>query len=56
MLASMPSELQKQHEAMDSYTIVFHIRELYGEQAISKRFEVSKLLFCSKMAHGTSPV
>ena len=56
MLAYMTSELQKQHEAMDFYTIVFHMRELFGEQAISKRFEVSKLLFCSKMAHGTSPV
>ncbi|XP_074557545.1 uncharacterized protein LOC141813477 [Curcuma longa] len=32
MLASMSPDLQKQHEHMDAYTIVFHLRELFDEQ------------------------
>ncbi|XP_042415804.1 RNA polymerase II C-terminal domain phosphatase-like 2 isoform X1 [Zingiber officinale] len=56
MLASMSPELQKQHEHMDAYTIVYHLRELFDEQARIERFEVSKLLFGSKMQEGSSAV
>ena len=39
-----------------AYSTVYHIRELFDQQARFERFEVFKLLFCSKMAEGTSPV
>ena len=41
---------------MDAYTIVFHLKEMFDDQARSERFEVSKLLFRSKITEGTSPV
>ena len=56
MLASMSSGLQKQHEAMTTYDIVAHLKELFHEQARSERFEVSKMLFRSRMQEGTSLV
>ena len=54
MLASMNSELQKQHEHMDAHTIILHLRELFDEQARTERYEISKQLFRSKMMEGTS--
>ena len=56
MLASMSPGLQKQHEAMTTYDIAAHLKELFHEQARSERFEVSKMLFRSKMQEGTSPI
>ena len=56
ILASMSPELQKQHEAMIAHAIIVHLKELFHEQARSERFEVSKLLFFSKMQERTSPV
>ena len=56
MFASMSLGLQKQHEAMTAYDIVTHLKELFHEQARSERFEVSKMLFHSRMQEGTSPV
>ena len=41
---------------MTTHNIVVHLKELFYEQARSKRFEISKLLFLSKMQEGTSPV
>ena len=38
---------------MTAHAIVFHLKELFHEQARSERFEVSKLLFCSKIQEGT---
>ena len=52
MLASMSPELQKQHEAMTAYDIVVQLKKLFHEQARSKRFEISKLLFSLKDARG----
>ena len=49
MLASMSLGLQKQHEAMTAYDIVAHLKELFHEQVRSERFEVSKMLFRSRM-------
>ena len=56
MLTSMSPGIQKQHEAMIAYDIVTHLKELFHEQARSERFEVSKMLFRSRMQEGTSPV
>ena len=39
---------------MKTHAIVVHLKELFYEQARSKRFEISKLLFLSKMQEGTS--
>ncbi|XP_074576214.1 uncharacterized protein LOC141832650 [Curcuma longa] len=50
----MSPDLQKQHEHMDAYTIIYHLHELFDEQARSKRFKVSKLLFRSRMQEGTT--
>ena len=41
---------------MTAYDIVAHLKELFHEQARSGRFEVSKILFRSRMQEGTSPV
>ena len=49
-------ELHKQHKALIVHTIVVHIKELFHEEVRSKRFEVSKMLFRSKMEEGTSLV
>ena len=54
MLAYMSPKLQKQHEAMIAHAIVVILKDLFHEQVRSKRFEVSKLLFRSKMQEGTS--
>ncbi|KAG6499008.1 hypothetical protein ZIOFF_038764 [Zingiber officinale] len=48
MLASMSPELQKQHDHMDAY-----LYEQFDEQARFEQFEVTKLLFCSKMQEGS---
>ena len=56
MLASMSPELQKQHEAMTVFDIVVHLKELFPEQARSERFQVSKMIFRSRMQEGTSLV
>ena len=56
MLESMSPGLQKQHEAMTAYDIVVHLKELFHKQARSERFEVSKMLFRSRIQDGTSPV
>ena len=56
MLASMSPWLQKQHEAMTTYDIVAHLKELLHEQVRSERFKVSKMIFFSRMQEGTSPV
>ena len=55
MLATMNSELQKQHENMDAYDMVVHLKKLYQGQARQERFDSSKALFQCKMAEG-SPV
>ena len=49
MLTSMSPVLQKQHEALIAHAIVIHMKKLFHEQARSKRFEVSKTLFPSRM-------
>ena len=48
MLATMNSELQKQHEEMVAFDMIEHLKELYQEQARHERFETSKALFGCK--------
>ena len=50
------SRALEQHEATTTYDIVAHLKELFHEQVRSERFEVSKMLFRSRMQEGTSPV
>ncbi|XP_074324321.1 uncharacterized protein LOC141661235 [Apium graveolens] len=54
MLTYVNSELQKQHEHMDAYTILVHLQKLYDIEGRTTRYEISKELFRSKMAEGTS--
>lgn len=54
MLATMNSELQKQHENMEAYDMIIHLKKLYQEQARHERFDVSKALFQCKLAEGAS--
>ena len=56
MLASMTIGLQMQHETMEAYDIVIHLRELFDKHERSEWFKISKLLFSTKMQVGTSPV
>ncbi|KAK8682775.1 hypothetical protein V6N13_055149 [Hibiscus sabdariffa] len=55
MLATMNSELQKQHENMVAYEMIQNLKEIYEGQARQKRYETSKALFQCKMVEG-SPV
>ncbi|XP_045791733.1 uncharacterized protein LOC123886462 [Trifolium pratense] len=55
MLATMTSELQKQHEEMNAFDMIEHLKTLYQEQARIEWFEVSKALFQAKLSEG-SPV
>ena len=44
------------HETMEAFDIVIHLKELLDKYARSERFEISKLLFSTKMQVGTSPM
>ena len=54
MLASMRNELQRQHDGMDAPSILLNLKELYGEQCRTARYEISKQLFHARMMEGTS--
>ena len=45
-----------QHRTMEAYTIVIHLREIFDKHAKFERFEISKLLFSTKMQMRTSLV
>ena len=51
ILASMSNELQRQHESMDTQSIL-NLKELYGEQSRTARYEISKQLFHARMIEG----
>ena len=48
MLATMSSELRKQHELMDTYAMLEHLQTMYQEQARQERYNTSKALFACK--------
>ena len=54
ILASMINELQRQHDSMDTHSILLNLKELYGEQSRTARYEISKQLFYARMAEGSS--
>ena len=54
MLASMTPELQKQHEHMDAYSMLKHLKELYDVQGRTARYDISRELFQCRMAEGSS--
>ena len=54
MLASMRNELQRQHEDMDDPSILLNLKELYGEQSRTARYEILKQLFRARMTKGSS--
>ena len=56
MHTSMTTKLQMHHETMESYDIIIHLRELFEKHARFERFEISKLLFSTKMQVGTFPM
>ena len=54
ILFSMNNELQRQHEDIDIPSMLLNLKELYGEQSQTTRYEISKQLFCIRMIEGTS--
>ena len=56
MHTSMTTKLQMHHETMEAYDIIIHLRELFEKHARFERFEISKLLFGTKMQVGTFPM
>ena len=40
ILASMTNELQRQHESMDTQSIMLNLKELYREQSRAARYEI----------------
>ncbi|KAK8977916.1 hypothetical protein V6N11_059546 [Hibiscus sabdariffa] len=53
MLATMNSELQKQHENMVAYEMIQNLKEIYEGQARQERYETSNALFQCKMTEET---
>ncbi|XP_025703145.1 uncharacterized protein [Arachis hypogaea] len=49
ILTSMGSDLQRQHQDMDSPTIVEHLKKMYGAQSKTGRYQLSKILFRSTL-------
>lgn len=45
ILASMSSELQMQHQDMDPFAIIEHLKKMYGGQSRAARYQLSKTLF-----------
>src|SRR3954464_15732278 len=45
LLAMMIPKLQKQHENMDAYDMIMHLKKLFSEQASQKRYDASNALF-----------
>ena len=54
ILSSMSNELQRQHESLDSCSIMLRLKELYAAPDRTVRYEISKELFGAKMKEGDS--
>ena len=50
----MTNELQRQHESIETHSILLNLKELYGEHSRTARYEISKQLFHVRMIEGTS--
>ena len=53
MLASMPPKLQRQHDNMNVYTMITHLKELFDDVNSNERYKTSKKLFRCKMKEGS---
>jgi hypothetical protein len=53
MLASMSPELQRQHENMNVYIMIMHLKELFDDANRNERYKTSKELFRCKMKGGS---
>ena len=54
ILTSMSNELQRQHENLDSGSIMLRLKELYAEPDRTARYEILSELFGTKMKEGES--
>jgi hypothetical protein len=54
MIATMSSDLQKQYEHVDAYTIIQGLRGMFENQAMADRYNISKALFACKLIEGSS--
>ncbi|KAK8536015.1 hypothetical protein V6N13_104631 [Hibiscus sabdariffa] len=52
VLATMNTELQKQHEDMVAYEMIQNLKEIYERQVRHERQETSQALFQCKMSEG----
>ncbi|XP_074331827.1 uncharacterized protein LOC141668706 [Apium graveolens] len=48
MLATMSPERQKQHERMDAYIMIEHLKRMFEGEARQERFDTSKALYACK--------
>lgn len=48
MLATMSSELKKQHENMDAYDMIEHLKSMFEGQSQHERYDTSKALYTCK--------
>ncbi|XP_070020185.1 uncharacterized protein [Nicotiana sylvestris] len=55
ILVSMNSELQRKHQDMDPTAIIEHLKNMFGTQSRTTRYQLSKALFGSKLT-GNSPI
>ena len=54
ILATMSSELQKDLENMESYNMIFNLKETFHQHTRQERYETTKGLYSCKMAEGAS--
>jgi hypothetical protein len=52
MLATMSSDLQKQYEHVDAYTMIQGLRGMFENQTRAERYNISKALFACKLTEG----
>jgi hypothetical protein len=55
MLATMSSDLQKQYEHANAYTMIQGLHGIFENQEMAERYNISKALFVCKLAEN-SPV
>ncbi|XP_031280246.1 uncharacterized protein LOC116138702 [Pistacia vera] len=54
LLASLTPDMQEQHENMDVYSIVTHLKELFQKRAKHECYKVSKALYRCRMSEGNT--
>lgn len=54
MLATMNSNLQKQHENIEVFDMIKHLKMFFQMQTMQERFEALRALFQCRLADGSS--